>query len=59
MIRLIAALLTAAALTACGADGEPIQPTANLGVNVSNSGVNLGASIGARKGPVSVNVNVF
>lgn len=59
MTRLILALTTAAALSACGADGDPLQPTANLGVNVSNSGVHAGASVGVRKGPVSINVNVF
>ena len=44
-------LLTCLALAACGADGEPVQPTANVGVSMSNSGVHTGASVGVRKGP--------
>jgi hypothetical protein len=59
MIRLISAFALGALLAACGADGEPIQPTANLGVGVSSSGVSAGASVGVRRGPVAINVSVF
>jgi hypothetical protein len=50
----IAALLRAAVLTACGADGEPVQPTLNANVGVSNSGVHAGGAVGLHKGPVSL-----
>ena len=59
MKRLILAMTMLAALGACGADGEPVEPTANVGISVSNSGVHTGASVGVRKGPVSINWNVF
>lgn len=59
MKRIILVLGTSLALSACGADGEPVQPTANVGVSVSNSGVHTGASVGVRKGPVSINWNIF
>ncbi len=58
MIRILIALGLALALGACGADGEPVQPTANLGIGVSSSGVSAGANVGLRKGPVSINVNL-
>lgn len=47
-------LLTCLALAACGADGEPVQPTANVGVGVSSSGVHAGGSVGVRKGPWTI-----
>lgn len=58
MIRVIAfgALVT---LAACGADGEPIKPTLNAGVSLGSGGVNTNVSVGARKGPFSVNWGLF
>lgn len=43
-------LLICLALAGCGADGEPVRPSANLDVGVSSSGVHTGASVGLRKG---------
>jgi hypothetical protein len=58
MMRIIAfGLLTA--LAACGAGGEPIKPTLNAGVSVGTVGVNSNVSVGARKGPFSVNWGLF
>lgn len=48
------ALLTCLLIAGCGADGEPVQPTANLGVGVSSSGVHAGASVGMRRGPWNI-----
>lgn len=47
-------LLTCLALAGCGADGEPVQPTANVGVGMSSSGVHAGAKVGVRKGPWAI-----
>lgn len=47
-----AALL--ALLAACGADGEPVQPTLNAGLTLSNSGVHANGGIGLHQGPVSL-----
>ena len=41
-------------LAGCGADGEPVQPTATVGVGVSSSGVHTGATVGIRKGPWNI-----
>lgn len=51
MMRAISALMLAATLAACGADGEPVQPTANLNVGVGTSGAYAGANVGLKKGP--------
>lgn len=59
MARMIFAVSMCAALAACGADGEPVKPTVGVGVTVSGSGVNAGASVGVRQGPVAINVNIF
>lgn len=66
--RPILALALAAVLAACGADGEPEPPLADpepavrisgdvaLGVSVGDSGVRPHASVGTRRGPVTVRV---
>ena len=54
MIRVIT-FIALAALAACGADGEPVKPNVNAGVNISPNGVTAGVNTGARKGPLSVN----
>ncbi|MGB7241383.1 MAG: hypothetical protein WBC93_04750 [Sulfitobacter sp.] len=53
MTRAIA-ILALATLTACGADGEPVRPSVNGSVSVSNHGVHTGASVGLSKGPLSI-----
>ena len=58
MIRLTGALLALAMLAACGADGEPVRPTLNGGVTISNSGIYPSASVGLNRGPVSVRVGL-
>ena len=45
-------------LAACGADGAPFVPTANLGLNIGPNGVTPGASVGASNGTVSVGVGL-
>ena len=45
-------------LAACGADGEPLQPTANLGISIGSNGITPNASVGATSGPFSVAVGL-
>lgn len=54
-IFLVIGLMT---LAACGADGAPFVPTANLGLNIGPNGVTPGASLGASNGTVSVGVGL-
>ena len=51
MTRLIPALILTAMLAACGADGEPVQPSANVNVGVGTSGAHALANVGLSKGP--------
>ena len=52
--NLVLAILTAFALAACGVDGEPVQPTMNVGVGVGSGGVHGWGSLGLHQGPVSL-----
>ncbi|MGB0968516.1 MAG: hypothetical protein ACPGUX_10045 [Halocynthiibacter sp.] len=58
MKRIVIALLMTAGLTACGADGKPIRPTAGVGVSVGTGGVSVGGSVGASMGNVTVGVGL-
>lgn len=58
MKRIVIALLMTAGLTACGADGEPIRPTAGVGVSVGTGGVSVGGSVGASIDNVTVGVGL-
>ncbi|ASM71204.1 MULTISPECIES: hypothetical protein [Roseobacteraceae] len=57
MIRTIAAL-SLLALAACGADGEPVQPTMNAGISLGTSGVGTHVGLGLRKGPLTLGYRV-
>lgn len=51
MRALVLCLLSVWGLAACGADGEPVQPTANVDVTVgSNGGVYTSTRVGASGG---------
>lgn len=50
----ILGLITVALVSACGVDGEPVRPSLNAGVGVSNSGVHAGGSVGLHKGPLNI-----
>ncbi|MGJ8616351.1 MAG: hypothetical protein ACSHWS_05885 [Sulfitobacter sp.] len=45
-------------LAACGADGEPIYPSARSEVSLSNHGVSVGTRVAATRGPVTISVGV-
>ncbi|MFD1343522.1 hypothetical protein [Litorisediminicola beolgyonensis] len=55
---MMAALLALAVLAGCGADGEPVRPTYGATVSVGSDGVRTGASVGLRKGPLSVGLGL-
>jgi hypothetical protein len=41
-------------LSACGIDGEPVQPSVNAGVAITPNGVYPAASVGISQGPLSI-----
>ena len=45
-------------LAACGANGEPVRPSVNAGVSVSNRGVHTSTSVGFNLGGVTVGLGV-
>jgi len=51
MRKWILTLMAVAIVSACGVDGEPVQPSLNAGVSVSNSGVHTRGGVGLNKGP--------
>lgn len=57
-MKRIALMIALGALTACGADGDPLQPNANLGLSIGPNGVSPNASVGATTGNVTVGLNL-
>ncbi|WP_174234478.1 hypothetical protein [Sulfitobacter sp. SK012] len=53
-MKRLSLLLVLTALSACGVDGEPVRPTVDGAVTLSNSGVRVGGVLGINKGPLSV-----
>lgn len=60
---ILVAVLTALAVSGCGADGEPeaptmnqIEPRVNLGLGVGTSGVHSWGGLGLSTGPVTIGV---
>lgn len=58
MIRSLS-VLALLGLAACGVDGKPIQPSADVNVGVGSGGVRTGGTIGVSQAPISVGVGVF
>lgn len=52
--RFAAICVACSFLAACGADGEPVQPTLNAGISLGTSGINVGGGVGVQQGPVSL-----
>ncbi|MCZ4366201.1 hypothetical protein [Sulfitobacter dubius] len=52
------AILSLLTLAACGADGEPVKPTASSTITMSSSGVSVGTAVGLRRGPFSLALGV-
>ncbi|WP_167740220.1 hypothetical protein [Parasedimentitalea huanghaiensis] len=54
MHKWMLSLVAVGVLSACGVDGEPVQPSLNAGVSVSNSGVHTRGGVGLNKGPLGI-----
>ncbi len=57
-MKYVVGLTALAFLASCGVDGAPLQPTANAGISIGTGGVKTSASVGAKKGPVSIKVGL-
>lgn len=57
-VKMILILCLGCTLAACGADGEPIYPTASSEVSLSNNGVSVGTRVGATQGPLTVSLGL-
>tara|TARA_R110002110_G_scaffold86152_4_gene224849 strand:+ start:381 stop:560 length:180 start_codon:yes stop_codon:yes gene_type:complete len=53
-MRTLGLLLIFATLTACGADGEPVVPTAQTTITGSSDGLRVAQSLEMRRGPLTV-----
>ena len=41
-------------LAGCGVDGEPVQPSMNVGIGVGSSGTHTYGGLGLNQGPLSI-----
>ena len=57
-MRVVLILSVGLLVGACGADGEPIQPTANTNISLSSKGVGVGTNVRLGKGPFAVNLGL-
>lgn len=58
-MKYFSGLILVLGLAACGADGEPVQPNANVGISVGSGGVNTNVGVSVRKGPFTVGWSIF
>ncbi|MBD3664034.1 hypothetical protein [Sulfitobacter aestuariivivens] len=58
MRRIFAVICALTFLAACGADGEPVQPTGNANVSISSSGAYVGTNLAIGQGPVRVSLGL-
>ena len=57
-MRFVLGVMLVAGLAACGADGEPVTPTRDATITISNHGVSAHTSVGVRQGPLSVSLGL-
>ena len=57
-MKTVITFLALATLISCGAAGDPLRPTANLGLSIGPNGITPSANVGAQSGPVSVNIGL-
>ncbi|MDK3073364.1 hypothetical protein QO034_09605 [Sedimentitalea sp. JM2-8] len=41
-------------LAGCGVDGEPVQPSMNVGIGVGSGGMHTYGALGVHQGPMSI-----
>lgn len=51
-------VLAFAALVACGADGDPLRPTAGIGIGIGTGGLTTSAQVGAQNSNVSIGIGL-
>ena len=51
-------VLALIAVAACGADGDPLRPTAGIGIGVGTNGVTTSAQVGAQNSNVSIGIGL-
>ncbi|SLN50745.1 argininosuccinate lyase [Ruegeria meonggei] len=54
ILRMVLMVTVGFVLAACGADGEPIQPTMSANIGVGSSGTHVGGGVGLRSGGFGV-----
>lgn len=54
MKHVLTLIISMAVLTACGVDGEPVQPTVSGAVTISDSGIYPSVGVGLYQSPFSV-----
>ncbi len=57
-MKTLVALMALTVLVACGADGEPTQPTMNSTITLSNHGIDGQTNVAVRRGPVTFGLGV-
>ncbi|MAM23996.1 MAG: hypothetical protein CML55_01245 [Rhodobacteraceae bacterium] len=57
-LRLLLALSALPILAACGADGEPVRPTAQSLITLSSSGTYVSTNLGVTRGPLSLSLGL-
>ena len=59
MMKVVGLRLTGAALSACGADGEPVQPIMNSTVFITGGGVSGSTDVSLRKRPFTLGLSLW
>ncbi|MBU2983577.1 hypothetical protein KO498_17350 [Lentibacter algarum] len=58
MTRLMGLSIVLLVLAGCGADGEPVRPTAGANVSLGTDGVSTSATVGVVKGPIRIGIHL-
>lgn len=57
-MKLVLITFVGLGLAACGVDGEPVYPTTNNVVTLSNNGISANTNLAVTQGPLTVSVGV-
>ena len=57
-MKRVIAVLGLALLAGCGADGEPVKPTAQSSVTLSNNGVSVATNLRLNRGPFTLGLGL-